>query len=57
MKDAARILVVDDEAHLAAGIRENLEAEGYRTDVAHDGTAGLERVRDRAVSTSSCSTS
>jgi two-component system alkaline phosphatase synthesis response regulator PhoP len=45
MKPAARILVVDDEAHLAAGIRENLEAEGYRTDVAHDGGAGLDRLR------------
>jgi len=45
MKGPARILVVDDEAHLAAGIRENLEAEGYRTDVAHDGVAGLERLR------------
>ena len=42
---AARILVVDDEAHLAAGIRENLEAEGYRAEVAHDGLAGLERLR------------
>ena len=41
----ARILVVDDEEHLAAGIRENLEAEGYRTDVAHDGTTGLARLR------------
>ena len=45
MKEPARILVVDDEAHLAAGIRENLEAEGYRTEVAHDGLAGLERLR------------
>jgi two-component system alkaline phosphatase synthesis response regulator PhoP len=45
MKAAAHILVVDDEAHLAAGIAENLEAEGYRTDVAHDGLAGLERLR------------
>ncbi len=45
MKEPARILVVDDEAHLAAGIRENLEAEGYRTEVAHDGVAGLERLR------------
>ena len=45
MKDAAHILVVDDEAHLAEGIRENLEAEGYRAEVAHDGAAGLERVR------------
>ena len=41
----ARILIVDDEEHLAAGIRENLEAEGYRTDVAHDGAAGLARLR------------
>ena len=45
MKPAAHILVVDDEAHLAAGIAENLEAEGYRVDVAHDGRAGLEKVR------------
>jgi two-component system alkaline phosphatase synthesis response regulator PhoP len=45
MKSPARILVVDDEEHLAAGIRENLEAEGYRTEVAHDGQAGLERLR------------
>jgi two-component system, OmpR family, alkaline phosphatase synthesis response regulator PhoP len=45
MKAPAHILVVDDEAHLATGIRENLEAEGYRADVAHDGLAGLERLR------------
>ncbi len=40
-----RVLVVDDEAHLADGIRENLEAEGYVADVAHDGLAGLEQIR------------
>jgi two-component system alkaline phosphatase synthesis response regulator PhoP len=45
MKEAAHILVVDDEAHLAEGIRENLEAEGYRAEAAHDGAEGLERVR------------
>jgi len=44
----ARILVVDDEEHLAAGIRENLEAEGYATDVAHDGEQGLAKVRASA---------
>jgi two-component system alkaline phosphatase synthesis response regulator PhoP len=38
---AARILVVDDEAHLADGIRENLAAEGYDTAVAYDGEAGF----------------
>jgi two-component system alkaline phosphatase synthesis response regulator PhoP len=37
----AKILVVDDEEHLAAGIRENLAAEGYSTEVAHDGEQGL----------------
>jgi two-component system alkaline phosphatase synthesis response regulator PhoP len=41
----ARILVVDDEAHLAEGISENLEAEGYETEVAHDGSDGLEKIR------------
>jgi two-component system, OmpR family, alkaline phosphatase synthesis response regulator PhoP len=46
MKEPARILVVDDEAHLAEGIRENLEAEGYRSEVAHDGVEGLARIRE-----------
>jgi two-component system OmpR family response regulator len=38
---AARILVVDDEEHLAIGIKFNLEAEGYRVDTAGDGPAAL----------------
>lgn len=41
MSRPARILVVDDEAHLADGIRENLAAEGYATEVAYDGADGL----------------
>ncbi|MDA0821701.1 MAG: response regulator transcription factor [Proteobacteria bacterium] len=41
MSSRARILVVDDEAHLADGIRENLLAEGYDAIVAHDGKQGL----------------
>jgi two-component system alkaline phosphatase synthesis response regulator PhoP len=44
MSRPARILVVDDEAHLADGIRENLAAEGYETAVAYDGAAGFEAV-------------
>ncbi len=40
----ARILVIDDEEHLAAGIRENLQAEGYQADVAHNGAQGLAKV-------------
>jgi two-component system alkaline phosphatase synthesis response regulator PhoP len=42
MSRAAKILVVDDETHLADGIRENLAAEGYRTVVAYDGAAGFD---------------
>lgn len=41
----AHILVVEDEAHLAEGIRENLEAEGHAVEVAGNGLAGLERIR------------
>ncbi len=43
MTAPTRILVVDDEAHLADGIRENLEAEGYLATVANDGAEGLEK--------------
>ena len=39
--NGARILVVDDEQHLATGIQENLEAEGYVAQAAHDGGEGL----------------
>lgn len=34
-----RILVVEDELHLAEGLRFNLEAEGYRVDVVDTGEA------------------
>lgn len=40
----ARVLIVDDEMNLAEGIRENLEFEGYSTEVAHDGAEGLEKL-------------
>ena len=39
-----RILVVEDEEHLADGIRFNLEAEGYEVDVVGDGTAALQQI-------------
>jgi two-component system alkaline phosphatase synthesis response regulator PhoP len=41
----SRILVVEDEPHLARGIRENLEAEGYAVDVAVDGLQAIAKVR------------
>jgi len=40
----ARILIVEDEAHLAHGIRFNLEAEGYEAEVIADGAAAAERL-------------
>jgi two-component system alkaline phosphatase synthesis response regulator PhoP len=47
LKAKARILVVDDEMHLADGIRENLQAQGYETAVAYDGREGLSAIRRR----------
>jgi two-component system alkaline phosphatase synthesis response regulator PhoP len=41
----ARILIVEDERHLADGIRENLEIDGHGVHVAHDGRQGLEQAR------------
>jgi DNA-binding response OmpR family regulator len=37
-----RILLVEDEEHLARGLKFNLEAEGYETQVASDGETALE---------------
>jgi DNA-binding response OmpR family regulator len=39
-----RILIVEDEAHLAHGIRFNLEAEGYEAEVIADGHTAAERL-------------
>jgi two-component system, OmpR family, response regulator len=41
-----RILVVEDERRLAAGLRNGLEAEGFAVDVALDGTDGLWLARE-----------
>lgn len=40
----SRILIVEDEAHLADGLRFNLEAEGHEVDVEGDGQQALERL-------------
>jgi two-component system, OmpR family, alkaline phosphatase synthesis response regulator PhoP len=42
-----RILVVEDNADLAYGLRNNLEIEGYDVEVAADGEEGLEIARRR----------
>ncbi len=41
----ARILLVEDNPELAAGIRYNLELEGYEVRAAEDGRSGVEAVR------------
>jgi DNA-binding response OmpR family regulator len=40
----SRVLVVEDEVHLAEGLRFNLEAEGHSVDVAGDGESAIERL-------------
>jgi DNA-binding response OmpR family regulator len=44
----SRVLVVEDEAHLAQGLRFNLQAEGHEVEVAGDGETALERLFDKA---------
>jgi DNA-binding response OmpR family regulator len=40
----SRVLIVEDEAHLAAGLRFNLEAEGHSVQLAGDGESAVERL-------------
>ena len=42
---AKRILLIEDNADLAYGLRNNLEIEGYQVEVAGDGAKGLTRAR------------
>ena len=42
-----RVLIVEDEQHLAEGLRFNLEAEGYAAEVVDTGEAALARLLDR----------
>ncbi|HEX4785611.1 MAG TPA: response regulator transcription factor, partial [Candidatus Sulfotelmatobacter sp.] len=43
----SRVLVVEDEAHLAQGLRFNLEAEGYAAEVVGDGEAATARLIEK----------
>ena len=44
MNTPPKVLVVEDEKHLAEGLRFNLEAEGYSTDVVETGEAAIDRL-------------
>ena len=43
----SRVLVVEDEAHLAQGLRYNLQAEGHAVEVAADGETALDRLVEK----------
>ena len=40
----SRVLIVEDEEHLAAGLKLNLEEEGFTAEVEEDGAAALQRL-------------
>jgi len=42
--NGARVLIVEDEEHLAKGLRFNLEAEGYLVEIVGDGERALKRL-------------
>jgi len=44
--DAQHILIVEDERHLAIGIKYNFEAEGYRVTIAADGPSALAIIKE-----------
>lgn len=44
----ARLLVVEDELHLAETISDNLEVEGFEVSIVGDGNEALERIRSEA---------
>ncbi len=44
----SRVLIVEDEAHLAQGLRFNLQAEGHVVEVEGDGEGAMERLIEKA---------
>ena len=46
-----KILIVEDEQHLAEGLKFNIEAEGFEAEVVGDGEAALERLAANAFDT------
>jgi CheY-like chemotaxis protein len=47
-REMPRILIVEDEPNMVAGLRDNFEFEGYHVITAPDGIAGLERALNEA---------
>jgi DNA-binding response OmpR family regulator len=43
----ARVLIIEDEPAMQAGLRDNLEVEGYDVEIAGDGRTGLEKMTEQ----------
>ena len=43
-----RILIVEDEPSMLAGLKDNLEMEGYGVDTAENGSAGLKKLLEHS---------
>jgi DNA-binding response OmpR family regulator len=43
----SRVLIVEDEAHLASGLQFNLQEEGHSVEIANDGEIALEKLLRR----------
>ena len=43
------VLIVEDEKHLAEGLRYNLEAEGYEVEIARDAETALQQLNEKRV--------
>jgi DNA-binding response OmpR family regulator len=48
VRSPAKILVVEDEPKMVAGLRDNFEFEGYEVITARDGVEGLQRALDES---------
>jgi DNA-binding response OmpR family regulator len=46
VKSKGRILVIEDDAHIAEGLRLNLALQGYEVEIAADGGGGLRKWRE-----------
>jgi len=48
MKDSSkkRILIIEDENHIAEGLKLNLSLQGYEVDIAPDGISGLQKAKE-----------
>jgi len=47
MAEASKILLVEDDPHLAKGLRFNLEREGYEVFLVDNGASALDQLRER----------